>query len=173
MRQLILRFWAICLLRAAPQDLPSSSFLVVVSLAAYLASGTLLMLTDTDLASALAQSALDAAALAVVTTVLLQLRNHPLRLPQTYAALVGSGTLLNLIAVPVTLGLVAAQQAGGGGELLALLWLGLIIWSLMITGHIFRHALEIPLPAGIVIAVAYLMLIIQLTRTLFPNEIPQ
>ena len=173
MNALIKRFWEICLLRAAPQDLPASNFLVLAALTAYLGSGTTLLLSDINPLAALAQAALDAAALAVVTTVLLQLRRHPGRLAQTYTALVGSGTLLNLIALPITLGLLGAQEAGGGVGLFAMLWLGLLIWSLMVTGHIYRHALDIPFPAGIVIAMGYLVLILELTRTFFPVEVVQ
>ncbi|GAB6041836.1 hypothetical protein [Endothiovibrio diazotrophicus] len=173
MHELILRFWSICLMKAGPQDLPSSRFLVLASLAAYLGSGTTLMLADTPPLSAFAQTAVDAAGLALVTTLLLNLRRHPLRLTQTYTALVGSGTLLNLAALPVTLGLLAAQTAGGGIGLFAMLWLALVIWSLMVTGHIFRHALEIPFPAGIIVAMAYMVLIIEVTRSLFPAEAVQ
>jgi len=168
MHQLIRSFWAICLLRAAPQDIPASPALAMAALGAYLGSGTTLMLADSAPLTALAQVALDAAVLAVVTTVLLNLRRHPLRLTQTYTALVGSGTLLNLIALPITLGLLSARGAGGEGGLFVMLWLVLLVWSLVVTGHIYRHALDIPLPAGIIIAMGYLMLILELTRQLFP-----
>ena len=40
MQHLIIRFWAICLMKAGPQDLPSSPFLAVAALVAYLGSGT-------------------------------------------------------------------------------------------------------------------------------------
>ena len=165
-RALLQRFWALCLLRAAPQELPAARVLTHLTLAAYLASGLTLMLIDTGLLSALSQLLLDAGMLALTTGFLLALRGHPRRLGQTLSALFGSGALLNLLAIPITLGLVSAHQAGAGNPLFALLWLGLIAWSLTVSGHIYRHALDLPLPGGILVALGYMVLIIALTRSM-------
>ena len=54
--------------------------------------------------------------------------------------------------------------------LFGLMWFVLIIWSMMVTGHIFHHALEVPMFVGIIISMCYMVAILSLTGHLFPLE---
>ena len=164
------RFLAICLLRAGPQDLPASQFLLALTAGLYLFTGVALILVDYSLLDSLGQVLLDVGLLGVVTYILLSLRRHPRRFVQTYSALMGTGTLLNLGAAPLLLGIHAAETYGAGMGLFGLLWFVLIIWSMLVTGHIFQHALEVPLFAGILVAMCYMVAILTLTGHLFPVE---
>lgn len=172
MTPLFRAFLDLCLLRAGPQQLPASPFLLGLALAAYALTGLPLLLLEFDLPAAAGQVALDVALLAATARLLLAARRRAERFTQTYTALTGSGTLLNLAALPILLGLYGAEAAGGGAGLFSLLWMGLFVWSLLVSGAIYHHALDLPLPAGIGVALGYLLLILALNAQLFPSGSP-
>ena len=172
MAELIRRFWSICLLRAGPQELPAAGVLLALAAAAYGVSGLVLSMMERPTPMGLGRVALDMAVVTLFTRLLLTLRRHPARLTQTLTALFGSGTVLNLVGIPLTMALVTTHAAGGDVGALALLALGLLAWSLLVSAHILRHALEIPFGAGFVLALGYMLLIINLTAALFPAELP-
>ncbi len=138
-------------LRGGPQDLPYSWGLTVIVIAAYLAQG---MYTGQQLGDA------DASLKSLVITALqfsavgamLYFRGHPERLAQTLCALAGTGLILGLLAF---LFLVQADPARNQ-PFLALVWFGIFIWSLAVDANIFRHALSITLPQGVLVAVMLL-----------------
>ncbi len=160
--------WKICLIQAAPQDLPASRSLMYFSLLAYfsvsLISGWLQLPPPIALPAAL----LDTALLVVLTRGVLWVRSFDARFVQTLIAVAGSGALLGLVATPL---LFWQQQFGAGAEesfnlpaLLLLLWLA---WSVVVIGHIMRHALSTLFAIGIAIAVIYMHFAFQLLRFLF------
>ncbi len=82
--------------------------------------------------------------LALLTHTVLLLRKRPGHLPQTLAALAGTGAVIQLIAWP----LLASP----------VLLIPLLIWSLTINAHILRHALEISLGLAILISLGFLLM---------------
>jgi hypothetical protein len=84
----------------------------------------------------------------------LRLLDRLARFQQTATALLGSGALLGFMAVvPLSL-----LPRGGEGEppgAAVLLFLGLIVWSILVTGHIVRHTFDLRLGQGVGIAVIY------------------
>ena len=161
-------FIDICLLRAGPQDLPAAPFLVGLTLAGYAFSGLAVLLPAEGGARAVGMVALDSLLLLAFVAALLRWRGHPARFRQTASALLGSGALLGLLLLPI----IALSQAGEGlAQLASPLWLVLFAWSLTVTGHVLRHALQLPFPAGVLLALVYFVLSLSLVQALFPGAV--
>ena len=166
MIRLVQAFWQICLLRMAPQDLPASSFLLVFSLAAHYLLGVMLYAVSAPLQQALLASAIGTGLLVIFAQSLLMLRGYATRSSQTLTALAGTDVVLGMIALPLTL----IIQYGNELALIALLWFGLVIWSVVITAHILRHALSLPMAAGVALSIAYLFVTVAVMESIFPSD---
>ncbi len=170
MNRLLRFFLDLCLLKAAPQDAPASQGLLGLTLVAYvlvgLAAGVRVL---GGAGSALSASLLDALVLLATIWVALQLRGRSARFAQTATALLGSGALLTALALPLQ-PLAGADTDGGSGlvQLAGILGIGLMIWIQIVIGHILRHALEVPLIMGVLLAIAYMFLANELLAALFP-----
>jgi hypothetical protein len=155
----------ILLFRAGPQDFPHAPQLVVplpmIATAAYFAVFAILLPVGVSLVIALAS----VGALALVTHSLLSARGKVARFQQTYHALLASGALLTLASIPAMSALAPAlSQIAADPELLkqpgavqapaaaSLLLNALNIWNLAVYAHIFRHATEVRLWTGLLIA---------------------
>jgi len=138
-------------LRSGPQDLPFSWPLTLGLITAYLMLGifTGQRLGDGDSAAAsLAVTVLQFTAV----FVLLQLRKHPERLPQTLAGLCGVGIIFGALSFL----LLAQADAEIQQPLLALVWFSLFFWSLVVDAHIYKNAMSITMAQGMLIAVLLL-----------------
>ena len=56
---------------------------------------------------------------------------------------------------------------GDAGELSGLFYLFLIIWALVIVAHIVRQALEVRMASGILISLAYFLIVNYVVQSLF------
>ena len=170
MIQLVKLFWDICALKAAPQDLPASSFLLMLVLAAYFVTGAVVAAFQWPLSQALVAALLDTVFLTIISRVLLWARMLSARFIQTLTALAGSGTVMTLIALPLVLwqGLVGVTDVNVPTlpSWLLMVWM---IWNVVVVGHILRHALSTVLPLGIVLAAVYAYITFQLMRIFLPN----
>jgi hypothetical protein len=170
LRGLIFFFVELCLLRRAPQDLPAASALLALGVVADVLVGLLLgLIVDLSPWMALSQGLVDVAFMLAVLYVALRLMDRLRRFMQTATALLGAGAVLGTLAiVPLSL-----LPVGGEGEptaIAAILFLGLIVWSVLVTGHIFRHAFDLRLGQGVVIAVAYNLLSYSLVGGIFSGS---
>lgn len=170
MGKLIGRFIDICLLRAGPQDLPASSALLALTLLAYIASGVVVLLPGADFSSAVGQALVDALLLAALVRLVLGWRGYPGRFEQTLAALAGSGAFLGLIAWPLVVSIYRTDaQESLAVAFQTLLLLALFCWTLVVIGHILRHALSTTYAAGVLFAAVYVSLSMGLLGWLFPQ----
>lgn len=161
-------FVDICLLRAGPQDLPGSGFLLLLTALLSLLTGTLTIVgTFGSLGSALAAQVLDILLLLGLLRMLLQITAKQSRFQQTATALLGTGVLINLAAMPLQIISPGDPTASVATEVSGLFYLFLLIWALVIVGHIIRHAIEIKLAGGIAIALLYFLAVNYLVQSLF------
>jgi hypothetical protein len=170
MLRLITIWFDICLLRAGPQELPVSRVLLWLSLAVYTVVSFFLSQASYPSGIALQMAGMDVALLIVFAVVPLYLLDKSARICQTLTALAGSGAFLGLIALPVILVMYRGQESGDVPLFAALLWLLLFGWSLLVMAHVMRHALSIPFPAGLGVAILYMLVAMQLIATVFPSE---
>lgn len=176
MQPLIRLFIDIALHRKGPQDVPAAGGVLGLALCAYLAIGALALWPSTGGVGALVgQLAADLALVVVVFTGLLAVTGHASRTTQTLAALLGTGALLSAVAVPfiwIASRMFTDGAPNEGMEQIALLstmfLFMLLLASLLVTGHIVRHALDWSYAAGVLTAVIYFAASVAVSRWLFP-----
>jgi hypothetical protein len=163
-------FWEICILKAAPQDLPASTFLLAVTVAAYFAAGAVVAALQWPLSQAVLAAFLDTVFLTVLCRVLLWARMLSGRFVQTLTAMAGSGAVMTLIALPLvfwqTIVGVTDANAPTLPSWLLMIWM---VWNMVVVGHILRHALSTVLPLGIGLAAVYAYITFQLMRIFLPQ----
>jgi len=156
---LVYFFIDLCLLRRKPQELPASPALFGLVLAVAVLGGSLLSVTaGASLMSGLGQTLLDLLLMLGVLHVALKALKKDARYLQTATALVGADAVVGFVALlPVSLARPVAEGADPGGDMLlaGLLFLALVAWSVLVVGHILRHAFDLTLAQGVVIAIAF------------------
>jgi len=165
MKKVIDVFWKICLFKLAPQDLPASSYLLLVATLAYGLAGILVGLMSLSPGQAFIYGVLDIALVGSMTQLLLWIKEMGPRFQQAFTALMGTGAIMGFLALP----LVFLQiQAGDQPALLpSVMLLGLVMWSLGIVGHILRHTISAPFFVGVLLAVMYMYVSMSIMRSLF------
>jgi hypothetical protein len=153
----------ICLLRLGPQQLPASSALLALLLLFNLLIGVLMSIaTHVGIAIGLLQSLFELVLMLGTLYLALNLTRKHMRFNQTAIALLLSNLLIGVLALPLFSWYqrTAATESG-------LLLLVLIFWSIVVQGHIIRHAFTVDLNLGIAASVLYTLVSWNLTALLF------
>lgn len=169
MKALIRYFFRLCLLRAAPQDLPASPVLLWLALGANLVAGVWLVAgAREDLGLALLEGLVDSLLMLSLLWLALRLQKLGGRFLQSATALLGSSALLAMVAlVPLALTAPQGETVTPVSELAALVLLGVIGWNLLVFAHILRHSFNVSLGLGFGLAVAYTAASYNLLNQLF------
>jgi hypothetical protein len=141
----------LCLLRANPQDLPTSSALTAAMILLYYAADVVAALAWVPLERAWVAAAADTLLLCALGYVALKLRQRPERIRQTLMALAGCGAVFAFAAT-----VIGSVVPDGPSSLYVSL--PALFWLLAVYGHILRHALEVPYAAGVIATGAYVFL---------------
>jgi hypothetical protein len=168
MPQLIRTFWEICLLQKAPQDVPYSRGLFLLLLLGGFVIDNLnlnIALPEVAIASVIVVVSLHMLFLLGTLSALLAVMGYGARIFQTLTALIGTGIIISLLALPVLL--IVSRIADDPGYF-GLILLFLNIWSLLITAHILRHALSISFLLAGLLAFGYFMMSIKLVDLMLP-----
>lgn len=174
MQSLIRLFIDIAMHRRGPQDVPHSASVLGLALAGYVTTGALALIPGHQ--PVLPRMLLDLAMLVAFTSALLVLTGRGARLMQTLSALFGTGALLTALSVPFVW--MAYSAVDGEGQVAAgdplvfassLALIGLLGISLLVTGHIIRSAMDWPYAGGVLVAVVYFGLSVEVFRRLFPE----
>lgn len=163
----------ICQLRGAPQNLPVAPALAVGLLALAQAVG-LVNAAQLGAGSRNVATAVGSLLFALLATrVVLQMRGKPERFWQTLLALAGTSLVFALLAFPLSalIGPLPPLDPANPAPLpvpapLLLLIVVLGGWRLLVSGHIWRHALEVPLPVGVLVVLALFVTELVLLATL-------
>ena len=162
-------FLNMCIFRYKPQDLPQSYDLLMLCLLIYTFMNVLLAMTTAPFTRALQISVLDTLIISVITLIVLRLNHHYERWIKTLMALAGTGCIIGLFALPLFAGAFLLQVSELLQSLILMIYLALLIWNIVIMGHILRHAMETTLAVGIIFALIYLII----SSTLISVAIPQ
>ena len=165
MLALVRFFTELALLRRGPQDLPVSGLLLGLLAVLSVFFGTL---NGRDMFGTV-RAAFGANLFDLVLTLsflwaLLQVRGQLARWQQTATAFFGLGALAGFIMVLVR----GAAEAVGVLELAMLADLTMAVWLHVAFGNVLRHALEVPLLAGVLIMLSYTILAFNLIVSVFP-----
>ena len=164
-------FLNICLLKRAPQDLPASQGLFLITLVASF-TGSMLVASSGMAWPAAAQSAvLETLFMLAAIYAMLVIYGRPARWLQTVTAIAGTNTVLVVISLPLLMWLLTLREQQMDATVPSLLFLGLVFWNLLVLGHIFRHALSTYLPVGVMTALGYYLLSIMLVNWLAPTTV--
>ena len=151
---LLQNFFLITCLKRKPQDLPASDLFLVFVVFLYLVAGCIHNSLHDSMYRSLLIGGLDILLMFFFVYLFLKLLNHSNRWTQTILALAGSGLILTLFAIPVSIGLIRTQ-GNPAYPLFAFLLLFLFIWSISVHAHIFRHAFTLSFGSGVAIALFY------------------
>ncbi len=155
MKAIVLTFVSICLLRRGPEVVPTHPWFLASLVGANIMISLLLMLQMELLQPlpALAYISASMTASAALVWFALYLRDFESRFPATITALFGCDLLLT------TLLLVLLQVLPDHGSTFAQSLVALImIWSVAVSGYILHRALQISVLAGILLALAVLII---------------
>ncbi len=163
MYQIIVLFFEIAILRKGPQDVPASPWMLRLISPIYVAVNLLVLLLNSDLSTALLQIVVDVLLLAGFSWPLLYFAGKPSRFRQTFCTLLGTDALISFFAIPAV-----ASLNSQANELAFFAMLVLMVWHWLVSGHIFRHALDRPLFFGLGLALLYILISSRVMALLFP-----
>lgn len=155
---IVTRFIEICLFKAGPADVPVSHWLMKVTLVSYFIIGVVLSRIDNSWEISLFSSLTDMLMMVVVLWLLLQFRGLLARYQQTLTAMAGAGSCLGIVGIPIVMLFNQVSDNERFASVAMLLMIALMFWSLMITAHIFRLALEVKTGTSVALTVAYTVL---------------
>jgi hypothetical protein len=161
---LLKAFFAICKFSLGPQDLPASNFLLQLAMVAYVTTGFLVVAIQLPPGPAVTVALVDLFVLVVFVMAALKIVQKENRLTQTLTAFAGTGALISALSIPVTLMLPSPSAQAGGFHALSFLTFILLVWDLMIQGHILRHALSIHWAFGVGLALFKYWMLLALLR---------
>ncbi len=158
------------LLRIGPQDIPHSRSLVWLTLVLVLG---LSLIEDALVLAPMQNLAINLFNLGFFVLFLyccLRLSGKSARFPQTLAAACGVGILFCLLELPPYWLLVSEKLPDiGMVTTLAIVYFRLLlVYNIIVLGHIFRHALSTSMLFGFLVTLAYLVLNLLIINAVFP-----
>ena len=159
----------LCLLSKGPQDLPYSVFLLRIVLALYFVTGVLSSLPSSSLGQSLMMMCVDVLILMLFCWICLQFFKQLPRFNQMMTAILGTGSLFQILAWPLMFYFEIARAKQLVVPELGFLLLMLISWNLAVYAHIFRETLGIRLYAAFLITLSYAIISITTRQLLFPD----
>ncbi|WP_348674796.1 hypothetical protein [uncultured Abyssibacter sp.] len=157
------------LLRCGPQDLPYSTSLLGGSIAASIAANILSLGIGTSTLAAVPQTLVATLVSVGFVIGMLQIRERTPRAVQTLTALFSTQAVLGVLALfPLRTLAPVFQQLAENPDAASTIeapssavaaWLALGLWSVIVTGHILKNALDVHMLAGVGLAILQGMLI--------------
>ncbi len=172
MLQLFKVFWAICRLKAGPQDLPKGHYLLVFAiLAGIIIDSFTTSILITELSGLVIINTVVIYNVLLLSAIyfLLKLIGYAERGVQTITAIVGAGIFISLVLLP---GLLIMDSVEENVKSFALFILIDNVWRISVNAHIFRHALSISLLMAMILSVSYLLFGVLVADYLLPAQSP-
>jgi hypothetical protein len=157
------------LLKTAPQDLPYSFGTLSRVIFLYFITGVFIQSGAVEPLIAIYMMVVNILVLLSFSYALLVMRKLGERFVQTFSALLGTGVIFNLLAWPF-LGLVGAEGLSDTmTALMALLMLSMLSWELLVTAHIYKNALNLPMVHSIMLSFALFFIAMVFSQIIFPE----
>jgi hypothetical protein len=145
--------------KLGPEDLPDSAFLLGFTLFIYLMLQVVLAVILFGPSVILIYTlVLDIALLTFCLWALLRLTGFQSRFRQTMTALLGTSVLLSLLSAPFSLWRQYMINSDSDVALPSTIVFAVMLWSLVIDGHILARALSKPFGVGLVASIVYFFL---------------
>lgn len=162
---LVRYFLDLVLLKLPPQAFPASRLLFAITLTGF--AGTRFLdwyLATQDLLFSLLRTGLSLINLSAGTAVILLLWQRLPRWQQTMTAFMGGEAVLTLIVLP----LMMVYAMGISNIFITLSFLSFMLWELIFFAHVWRHALDRGMGAGMLVALAYTLASSYIKQLLLP-----
>jgi hypothetical protein len=143
MSLIIRSFLEIVLLIRPPQDLPSDRRLLYAVALSYFLVGVLMLWPQLGAMVSVLVVVADIIVSIAFIQVVLYLKKHPGRMTQTLTAVMGAGTLISIMMLPLVYGIYTAAEGEDVPSLVAVGIYVLFAWSITINAHIFRYAFDL------------------------------
>ncbi len=160
--------WEIFLLRSGPQAFPRSWLLLaMLALVYFITDAVQALVEGFRMLPLLAQTTFDTGLQVVIFVVLLATKSMLPRLNQSLSAWFGAASLINLLFLPVDVAdrFLPEQYSQ---IYLALPFMLLVAWTMMVLAHVLRHALGIGLAFALIIAAVCVLANQVVLQALFP-----
>ena len=157
------------LLRTAPEDLPYSLRLMNRIIFLYLVSGLVVQSDLVEPSLSISRMILNLAITLFFTYVVLSSLELKTRFVQTMTALVGVSIIFNLLAWPLLKQMGEQASAEPLTGIISIFVLLLMGWELLVTAHIYRHALNVKMGQAIVLSLGLFFVSITLSQMIFPE----
>lgn len=167
MKAIVIASWDIFLLRRGPERFSSSWPLVALIASVYFLTDLPSLLTQGGLIESSLQGLVDTASWLVFFAVLFISKSMMSRFNQAASAWLGAATIINLLEIPVAYGY-SVLHGGPWEAYLAVPFLALAAWSVMVLGYVLHRALETGLLLSLAVAMVCVVANIMLLQYLFP-----
>lgn len=164
MGSLVQYYYRMTLLQARPQDGPYSQVLQLALLVLCFLVSVLTALALYELWPSIAHSILDLAFLYVFTIVLLS--NAKERIKQTFCAFLGSGLIISVVNAIAFNGLIKNKSVDSISSFDMTVFFLIFAWTILVYGHIVRHAIEVKLATGVGVVLGYTLVTMILRQIL-------
>jgi len=163
---LLQQFFNIAFLMGKPQDLPGGNDTLRIGFFLGFVSYLISHLFVSNLGEAIVQALVDFGGVALVFYVGLSLTNHKARFAQAYGGLCGATMFLHLAAIPVFW---AAPAPGDPASAVTEFgYFLLLVWSLSLFAHVFRHTFDTNITVSILASLAWLFLFMAILSVVAP-----
>ena len=150
-------FCKMCLLKYRPQDIPASRELLLLCIVIYFLLDLLLAKLDENITAVVPAALADTVFLLVFVLVLLLLCRKVNRWTQTVTALAGTGIVFSVLVLPAVITPTGPDAMTSMQQALSVLLYLVLIWYVVVLGHIFRHAMPSSFALGVFVAMIYLL----------------
>ena len=164
MSNIIKILFDICLLRKGPEDLPVNGVLMLILVVISFVVSIWIGLIIYDKHIAINTSIVELIFSIIFVKILL--RKNPERFMQTFSAMLGAVTIINIISLPILIPLSYEELNQNITSLFGLLSFALLIWVVVVYGSIFSRAISSVFRYGILISVGYVLLSIIILQLL-------
>ncbi len=152
---IIQRYIDLCLMKVGPESIPASTSLLKLTLFAYLAIGIATSSIDMSLPMSIFSSLADTLFMVASIALLLRARGLQVRVQQTLSAMAGAGCCLGIVGFPIIAWFSQTPETEQANSYAMLFMVIIMFWSLMVTSHIFRYALDIKVFTAMMITIIY------------------
>lgn len=175
MKTLMRLFWQLCLFQRGPEDVPHSPPLVAVLVAALMLLSVLIVVLFEPLyvVEKLMGSVLALLAWFALLSLLLKFKELGNRLLQTMAACLGTDLVISLISVPLQLAVMSATAETQLGTVSRFGLLSLMIWDILVKGHIYSGALNISRLQGNFLSISIWIIMLLISYQFIPEALQQ
>lgn len=170
MLSLALAFVDITLHRRGPDELPSSRFLLSVTVGFYVLTGVIGIWTLGVLDAETTQLLLfDSVFFFAYVFVALRLFRHDRRFRQTAIALLGAEVVINIVGLPLALWSRSISVPPDPRSAPMLLQLLLLVWWIDVAGFVLSRAISRPYFVGVLFMIVYVLTSYRISTLLFPS----